>query len=244
MARLFIGQREIQFIQDITKEIIKDVCGQEVQYFPVSTIKSRVHAVYNESVQKIFENPIKIPALVAMPEYISKTTAFGPDIEAKVEVLVQFRDLQDLGISLAEGDFFSFDDVMYEVISLTNAGKNIFGLAEYNVSWKLVGRSARIGQLTAPNLPAPRLAPEDAQTVFEQQRGLPLTSAGEPTNDVRDMRERMGNEMAPIALGTGAKRVEPNVDDDDDGNEDAISGEAASSFNNDPLPPKKGIYED
>ena len=54
------------------------------------------------------------------------------------------------------------------------------------------------------------------------------------------MRERLGHVMAPIALGTGAKKVEPNVNEVGD----TIEGDKASSFNNDPLPPKKGIYDD
>ena len=239
MARLFIGLREVQFINDLTKEFIKDVAGQVIHYFPVSAIKSSVHKIYNESLQKIFENPIAIPALVGMPEYSSKTTNFGPDIEAKIEVLVQFKDLQDKKIVLSEGDFFSYDDMFYEVLTVTNAGKNIFGLAEYNVSWKITARSARLNQMDVPNLPDPRLAPEDIQVTFQQQRGLPLMDDGKETGDVREMRERLGQDMAPIALGTGQRSVEPNVGEE--GN--FIEGETPS-FNNDPLPPKKGIYDE
>ena len=84
------------------------------------------------------------------------------------------------------------------------------------------------------------MAPDDVQKVFEQQRGLAITSTGEATGDIREMRERLGHVMAPIALGTGAKKVEPNVNEVGD----TIEGDKASSFNNDPLPPKKGIYDD
>ena len=95
MARLFIGQREVEFINDVTKEFIKDVIGQVIHYFPISSIKSDVHAVYNEASRKIFENPIRIPALVGQPEWSSKTTNFGPDLEARLEVMIQYRDLLD-----------------------------------------------------------------------------------------------------------------------------------------------------
>jgi hypothetical protein len=239
MARLFIGLREVQFINDLTKEFIKDVAGQVIHYFPVSAIKSSVHKIYNESLQKIFENPISIPALVGMPEYSSKTTNFGPDIEAKIEVLVQFKDLQDKKIVVSEGDFFSYDDMFYEVLTVVNVGKNIFGLAEYNTAWKITARSARLNQMDVPNLPDPRLAPEDIQVTFQQQRGLPLMNDGKETGDVREMRERLKQDMAPIALGTGQRSVEPNVGEE--GN--FIEGETPS-FNNDPLPPKKGIYDE
>lgn len=239
MARLFIGAREVQFINDLTKEFIKDVAGQFINYFPVSSIKSSVHKVYNESLQKIFENPIAIPALVGQPEYSSKTTNFGPDVEAKIEVLIQYKDLQDKGVVLSEGDFFSYDDIFYEILTFTNAGKNIFGLAEYNVSWKITARNARLNQLDVPNLPPPRLSPDDIQRVFEQQRGLPITNDGQETGDVREMRERLKNDMAPIALGTGQRRVEPNVGEEGD----MIEGET-QSFNNDPPPAKKGVYDE
>jgi hypothetical protein len=176
-----------------------------------------------------------------MPEYASKTTNFGPDLEAKIEVLIQYRDLQDKNIVLSEGDFFSYDDVLYEVLTVTNAGKNIFGLAEYNTAWKLTARNARLSEFDVPNYPPPRLSsPGAVQKVFEQQRGLKLTSEGEQTGDVREMHERLKTQMAPIALGTGGKRVEQNVGDDGD----FIQGNDATSFNNDPLPPKKGIYDE
>lgn len=238
MARLFVGPREIQFINDTTKELIKDVVGQVIHYFPISSIKSDTHSVYNESLKKIFENPIKIPALVGQPSYASKTTNFGPDIEAKIEVMIQFRDLLDKNIVLSEGDFFSYDDYLYEILTFA-ALNNIFGLAEYTTAWKITARSARLSQLELPNLPPPRLSPNDIQKYFEQQRGLPVGSDGEPTGDVREMRERLKEYMAPIALETGPRKIEPNVGD----NGDIVEGKTPS-FNNDPLPPKKGIYEE
>ena len=58
MSRLFITPREINFINDIGKEIVKDVIGQKIYYFPISEIKSKVHDIYEEAEDKIFENPI------------------------------------------------------------------------------------------------------------------------------------------------------------------------------------------
>ena len=40
MGRLFISPREINFINDVAKELVKDVIGQKIYYFPVSEIKS------------------------------------------------------------------------------------------------------------------------------------------------------------------------------------------------------------
>jgi hypothetical protein len=64
MARLFITQRELNFISDITKEIIKDVVGQKIYYYPVSEKKTKSHPVYNEALKKFYDNPIEIECLV------------------------------------------------------------------------------------------------------------------------------------------------------------------------------------
>ena len=64
MSRLFITPREINFINDIAKEVIKDVVGQKIYYFPISVTKTRVHDVYEESPEKIFENPIVLRGVI------------------------------------------------------------------------------------------------------------------------------------------------------------------------------------
>ena len=64
MPRLFMTPREINFINDLGKELVKDVIGQKIYYFQISEIKSRVHDVYEESPDKVFENPIEIDCLV------------------------------------------------------------------------------------------------------------------------------------------------------------------------------------
>ena len=40
MSRLFITPREINFINDVAKELVKDVAGQKIYYFPISEISA------------------------------------------------------------------------------------------------------------------------------------------------------------------------------------------------------------
>ena len=79
MARLFITPRELNFINDISKEIIKDVVGQKIYYFPISEIKSKVHDVYEEASEKIFDNPIEIECLVKYNPQEITTGRFGSE---------------------------------------------------------------------------------------------------------------------------------------------------------------------
>ena len=64
MARLFITKREIDFINDTAKEIVKDVIGQKIYYYPINELRTDIHVIYEESPNKIFDNPIEVECTV------------------------------------------------------------------------------------------------------------------------------------------------------------------------------------
>ena len=212
MARLFITQREIDFFNDISKEVIKDIVGQQIIYWPVSTLKTKIHPVYNEAVKKIFENPIKIDALVGQPNWETKMTVFGPEQVNKLEVYVQARDLLQKGIEVSEGDYFTYGQQAYEIVSALNMN-NYFGQIEHDIGFKLVGILARVGEFDPKKFFKPET--EDLKnptpTSFEQQRGLKENAQDGATGDIRDIRERLGDEMAPVALGEGPRKVDVDL---------------------------------
>ena len=79
MGRFFITPREINFINDVAKELVKDVIGQKIYYYPISETKSKVHDVYEESPDKVFENPIEIDCLVKYQPQEIRTNRFGSE---------------------------------------------------------------------------------------------------------------------------------------------------------------------
>jgi hypothetical protein len=189
MSRLFITQREINFINDIGKEVIKDIIGQKIYYYPISELKTQVHGIYNESIQKVFDNPIILDALVDSHfQSETKISAFGIDQQYKIEVFVSYRDVVEKGINVCIGDFFSFSDIFYEITDET-VMRNTYGLPEHRNGIKLVGTKARAGQFDAL-LKGPtdvKYSDDDAvQKKFEQQRGARENSEG-LTGDVRDL---------------------------------------------------------
>jgi hypothetical protein len=212
MARLFITAREIHMINDLTKEFVKDVVGQTINYYPVSTLKTKVHPVYEESVQKIFDNPIKVPVLASWPQAEIKMNGFGLEKTAQIEVFIQARDLIDKGFTLYEGDFFTFADQAFEIASFTVIG-NIFGQEEYEVGYKVLGQPARLGQFDPKNFFPPNkdskgeFEQTQVQKTFEQQRGLGETPLEGATGDVRQLHERLKEDMAEPALGEGPRVV-------------------------------------
>lgn len=211
MARLFVTAREVQFINDITKEFMKDIVGQTIVYYPISTLKTQVHPIYEEAVKKVFENPIRLPCLANWPEVEVKMNRFGIDRNATIEIFVQARDLIDKGFTLYEGDFFTFADQTFEVASFISLN-NIYGQEEYEVGYKILGQPARLGQFDPKNFFPPNKDSKgpyeetQVQHTFEQQRGLSETEDG-TTGDVRQMRDRLGDDMAEIALGEGPRKV-------------------------------------
>jgi hypothetical protein len=190
MARLFITPRELNFISDITKELIKDVVGQKIYYYPISEQKTKSHGVYNEALQKFYDNPIAIDCLADNNfQADTKIDKFGVDAQFKIEVYLQYRDLVDKGINVNIGDFFSFSDVFYEITERVFM-RNIYGMPEHKDGVKLVGVKAREGLFSAPTLGPTDISYTDADAVqkeFDQQRGERFDKNGEATGDKRDL---------------------------------------------------------
>jgi hypothetical protein len=209
MARLFITERELNFINDIMKEVVKDVIGQKIYYYSISEIKSRVHDVYEEAPNKIFENPLEIDALVKYSPQEVKTNRFGSEEYYNIECYVQVRDLIDKQIDLREGDFFSYGESFFEVIKAPKSDV-IFGQIEHKSYITISGKQARKGQFITKVIgpTSERYSDTDAvQDTFVQQRGFSENRLGQ-TGDIRDL-QRSGVLDAPI---TGPAEVSPSGD--------------------------------
>lgn len=149
----------------------------------------------------------------------------------KLEVLIQARDTIDKNFSPVTGDFFVYGDEVFEVLTSVRVG-DIFGQAEYNTYWKMEGKIARAGRF---DLDSFKKLLEDRETfkesqvqkVFEQQRGLPENDVDGATADRRQMRERLKDDFAEIALGEGPRKI--NSKDEEDIS-DETGEESSSSF--------------
>ncbi len=204
MSRLFISNREISLIADLTKELIRDIAGQKVYYYAISEQKTKNHEVYNESADKVWDAPVELPALVGSPEREVKSDIFGPEHLSKLEVFLQHKDMVDIGVNVSVGDFVRYGDTMYEIANVTNL-RNIFGHVEHTDGYKLDCVQARKGQIDPPQVGPSDVAYSDADAVqrnFEQTRGN-KTIDGQPTGDVRELRER-GVLEEPV---TGPNRI-------------------------------------
>ena len=198
MARLFITPREIDLISDVTKEIIKDVVGQKIFYYPIRYDKTQIHDVYEEAPDKIFDHPIDIDSQVVWQPNETRTNRFGQEQYSSIEVYLHYRDMIDKDIGVREGDYFSYGDTFFEITSL-EWQNNIYGEVEYVTGVKLMGKLARLGQIDKePHGPTDEgySDPDATQKVFVQQRGFAKNILGE-TGDVRALIEQGKLELPP-----------------------------------------------
>ncbi|MAG25290.1 hypothetical protein CMI47_06890 [Candidatus Pacearchaeota archaeon] len=209
MSRLFITQREIDFINDIGKEVVKDVVGQKIYFFPISKIKSDVHDVYEESPNKVFDNPIEIEALVKYQPQDIRSNLFGSEEYYTIEVYIQKKDLNDRGIQIREGDFFSYGSVFFEVVQVPDSS-TIYGEIEFKSFVTITGKQSRKGQFISKVFGPTSEMNSDSDAVqdtFVQQRGLSANRLGE-TADSRDLQKK-GVLEKPIS---GPSEVSPRGD--------------------------------
>lgn len=206
MARLFITPKEINFINDTAKELIKDVIGQKIYLFQISEIKSKVHDIYEESQDKVFETPLELDCMVKYSGQQVTTNRFGSEKVMTVEAYVQVRDLLDKGIEILEGDFFSYGAVFFEVTKAPNS-EIIFGQIEHQRFVTISGKQSRkelfLSKIFGPT--SEEFTDADAvQHTFVQQRGFEENSQGK-TGDIRELRKN-GVLEDPIS---GPKEVSP-----------------------------------
>ena len=190
MSRLFVTQRELNFISDITKELVSDVVGQKIYYYPISEIKTRVHDVYLESPEKIYDNPIEINCLVDSPENDTTTNMFGPQMTRKIEAFLQWQDMIDRGINISVGDFIRYGENTYEINKVIQM-RNIYGLAEQIDGVKVVCTQAREGQFYAKIVGPTETTFSDKDAIqrnFSQTRGADVVDEKQ-TGDKRALQE-------------------------------------------------------
>ena len=206
MARLFITPREIDLISDLTKELIKDVVGQKIYYYKVREDLTNIHDVYEEAPEKVFNPVVEIDGRVEWQASVVTTGKYGSEQLATIDVFLHERDLLDKNISPDAGDYFSYGDTFFEIVTAVIESQ-VYGQVEHSVGLQLTGKQSRIGLIDKiPFGPTDEsyTDPGAVQEVFAQQRGFAENQLGE-TGDVRSLQKK-GVVSEPIS---GPAEVSP-----------------------------------
>lgn len=140
---IFRSNKDIEFIIKINQELIEKVIGEKVTYYPISKKFSEVN-FYNESRKKIFDPPVEVYALVNWKDQDVKTSKFGQDVVYNLDVSILKKHLLDINLEPTEGDMIEYDDVKFEITSITSP-MQIFGKAGHDIGYLLKCRSVRQG---------------------------------------------------------------------------------------------------
>lgn len=150
MSRKFITQREVDFVNAIAHELIQNVVGQEIKYYGISIPETQVNDLYSEAIQKTWNPPVSVNALVQWDNQNTVSSNMGQDAQYSLEVYFHALELTERNVLPREGDFVEFGQVFFEITSVTQP-QLVFGQVNNKVMTKCVCVPSREGQFQMGN---------------------------------------------------------------------------------------------
>jgi len=133
---LFTGKKERDYVKQVNDELIEQVIGQTIIYYPISIEHTHFNSTYGEAVKKTFLSPVKVNAFVIWESEDVTTTNLGIDRIERIKILFHKRRItEDQNLFVREGDFVKFSDRYYEILTLMEPrwlfgqGENSFEIA-------------------------------------------------------------------------------------------------------------------
>ena len=132
MAR-FVTQRDFEFIQHITRELIDDTMDVGVVLYKIVVSSAKVN-IYGESTSKPRYTPVSVNAIIKYNKNTpTSDEGFGINQDQQVEFRFARRMLQDVNTYPEIGDIIGYNSHFYEIHNLTEtqliAGKPGFNTA-------------------------------------------------------------------------------------------------------------------
>jgi len=117
---MFINQPERDLHKQVVSEVAERVVGQPILYYPIDMESTEFHPLYGEAITKTFLPPVRVYVFIEFGGIETKVDKFG--LEKDVNVTVHFhkrRLIEDQDVYVREGDFILFNQVLYEIVKLT-----------------------------------------------------------------------------------------------------------------------------
>ena len=129
----FVTQRDFEFIQHITRELIDETMDVAVVLYKIVVESAKVN-IYGESVEKPRYTPVKINAIIKYNKNtLEKDDGFGVNQDQQVEFRFARRMLHEVNTYPEIGDVIGYNSHYYEIHNITEtqliAGKPGFNTA-------------------------------------------------------------------------------------------------------------------
>lgn len=148
MPRKFVTDREILFINSISRELHQDVVVEEIYYYAIMLDKMRDDDMYNEYVKKKWASPVKVSARIKYENMNSRASNFGLDSQYASEVYFHTQELKERNLIPREGDFIEYGQLFYEITSVSQP-QLVFGQINNQILTQCHLVPAREGQFAA-----------------------------------------------------------------------------------------------
>ena len=147
---LFLGKKERDLVKQVNDELIENVIGQAILYYPIDLERTQFHDLYGEAIEKTFLSPVRVYVLVAFDEEATKyMEGMGIDADSIITVKFHKRRLnEDQNLFVREGDFILYGDNYYEIVKLSEPRK-LFGQVEHTFEIIATCKRAREGLFDA-----------------------------------------------------------------------------------------------
>ena len=147
---LFLGKKERDLVKQVNDELIENIIGQQILYYPIDMQTTSFHDMYGEAIEKTYLPPIRIYALVKFDkEESSYLEGMGIDSDSVVTVNFHKRRLtEDQDLYVREGDFILYGKIYYEIVKLLEPRK-LFGQVNHTFEVSAVCQRARKGLFDA-----------------------------------------------------------------------------------------------
>ena len=140
----YVGRADIQFINCLNSELLKNIVSQSILYFRVDEERTQQN-IYGESKRKFWKNPIKLFARVEVQEPTQKIDQFSLDEENKITIYFDKYDLYKNNVKPTVGDYVKFSTITYEILKLYE-WQPLYGMAGENVLVKCECANIRVGE--------------------------------------------------------------------------------------------------
>ena len=111
---LFHGQRDAALVHKFNMELVNDIIDTEVAVYKLSLANTKTN-LYNESDNKVYYSPIKVPALIDYQAQTYEGTEFGQDYQQSANFAFIREYLKQVDIFIEVGDVIEYNGEWWEV---------------------------------------------------------------------------------------------------------------------------------
>lgn len=141
----FIGARDYNFFQNISRELLDEVVQTQVFFYKLIAGETTVN-LYGEALDKSYYDGVSVFAMLQYGDETQQYDGFGQDTEQEVVVRLNQDTCIVKDIFPEIGDFFYFNDSFYEITN-TNQTQLVGMQVENNFGIECITRLTRISQL-------------------------------------------------------------------------------------------------